>query len=92
MRENCVLYTFDLYFSPNIQVIKLRSWAGHTTHGEKKYVYRVLVGKHEEKNCSQHLSMGERIMLKWILTGLKDMGWIHLVQDRDKWQTLTNII
>ena len=41
----------DLYSSPNIiQVIKMRSmkWVGHVAHmGERRGVYRVLVGKPE---------------------------------------------
>ena len=40
----------DLYFSPNIiRVIKLKRmrWAGHVASmGERRGVYRVLVGKH----------------------------------------------
>jgi len=43
----------DLYFSPNIvRVIKSRRmrWAGHVARvGERRGVYRVLVGKHEGK-------------------------------------------
>jgi hypothetical protein len=43
----------DLYFLPNIlRVIKSRrmSWAGHVARmGEERGVYRVLVGKPEEK-------------------------------------------
>ena len=43
----------DLYCSPNIvRVIKSRRlrWAGHVTHmGERRGVYRVLVGKPEGK-------------------------------------------
>jgi len=42
-----------MYSSPNIvQVIKLSRmrWAGHVAHlGERRDVYRVLVGKPEEK-------------------------------------------
>jgi hypothetical protein len=45
--------SFDLYSSPNIvQTIKSRRtrWAGHVVcMGERKDVYRVLVGKSEEK-------------------------------------------
>ena len=44
---------YDLYSSPNIvRVIKSRRtrWAGHVVHmGEKRGVYRVLVGKPEGK-------------------------------------------
>jgi len=42
----------DLYFSPNVVwVIKLRMrWAGHVAHmGERRGVYRILLGKHEGK-------------------------------------------
>jgi len=41
----------DLYSSQNIiRVIKSRRWAGHVTRiGERKGVYRVLVGKREGK-------------------------------------------
>ena len=43
----------DLYCSPNIvRVIKWRRmrWAGHVARmGEDRVMYRVLVGKHEEK-------------------------------------------
>ena len=43
----------DLYWSPNIvRVIKSRriKWAGHVARmGEIRGLYRVLVGKHEEK-------------------------------------------
>jgi len=44
-RKLYILYFHDLYLSPNIQIIKLRRWAWHTTHGEKRNVYRVLVQK-----------------------------------------------
>jgi len=41
----------DLYSSPNnVRVIKSKRmrWAGHVAHlGERRDVYRVLVGKHE---------------------------------------------
>ena len=43
----------DLYYSPNIvRVIKSRRmrWEGHVAHmGERRDVYRVLVGKREGK-------------------------------------------
>ena len=43
----------DLYFSPNIvQVVKLGRirWVGHLAHkGERRGIYRVLVGKPEGK-------------------------------------------
>jgi len=45
---------YDLYCSPNIfRVIKSRrmSWAGHVARmGERRVVYKVLVGKPEERD------------------------------------------
>jgi hypothetical protein len=48
----------------------------HNTWREEKCIHRVLVRKPEGKNCSKHLSKGERIMLKWILKGPEGMGLI----------------
>jgi hypothetical protein len=45
---------YDMYSSPNtVQVIRSRrmKWVGHVAHtGERRSVYRVLVGKPERKN------------------------------------------
>jgi hypothetical protein len=35
--------------------------------GEKQYAYRISVGKPEEKRQLEDLSIGCRIILKWIL-------------------------
>jgi hypothetical protein len=55
----------DLYASPNsVRVIKSRimGWAGHVARmGERRGVYRVLVGKPEGKR-----PLGRRIRLSWI--------------------------
>jgi hypothetical protein len=39
-----------------------------------------------------HLTIGGRIILKWILreTGCGGMNWIDLTQDRDLWHALVN--
>jgi len=60
---------YDLYCSPNIiQVIKSRKmrWAGHVVHmGERRGVYKVLVGKPEGKRpCGRPRPRREE-MLKW---------------------------
>jgi len=53
VEENYIMRELnDLYFSPNIlRVIKSRRmrWAGYSAYGEKKGVYRALVGQPEGK-------------------------------------------
>jgi hypothetical protein len=60
----------DLYSSPNIfRVIKSRRkrWAGNATRkGERKGVYRVLVGKLRERGHLEDPGVDERIILRWI--------------------------
>ena len=58
----------DLYCSPNIvRVIKSRrmSWAGHVARmGERRGVYRILVGKPDGKRPLGRPKRG-RIILRW---------------------------
>jgi len=65
----------DLYSSPNIvRVIKSRRmrWAGHVAHmGEERRVYRVLVGKPEEK---RPLGRPRRRWVDNIRTDLLEVG------------------
>jgi len=60
----------DLYSSPYIvRVIKSRRirWAGYVVRmGERRGVYRVLVGKPEGKNHLQDPGVDVRIILRWI--------------------------
>jgi hypothetical protein len=60
----------ELYSSPNIvRVIKSRrmNWAAHVVRmGERRGVYRVLVGKHEGKDYSGGKNVDVRIIFKWI--------------------------
>ena len=85
----------DLY-SPNIvRVIISRRmrWVGHVVRmGERRGVYRILVGKPEGK---RPLGRPKRRWEDNIKTGLQEVGCgsmdcIELVQDRDRWWTLVN--
>jgi hypothetical protein len=58
----------DLYSSPDIVwVIKSRRmrWVGHVAHmGERKGIYRVLVGKPEEKNHLEDPGVDGKVILR----------------------------
>ena len=66
-------------------------WAGHVAHmGERRGLYRVLVGKPEGK---RQLGRPRRRWEDNIKMDLQEvrcggMDWIELAQDRDRWRTL----
>jgi hypothetical protein len=84
----------DLYTSPGIiRQIKTRRmrWMGHVVcMGEGRNVYRVLVGKPKGKRPFERPRCRWEDGIKMDLreTGWGDMEWIHLTQDRDRWQAL----
>jgi len=61
-----------------------------STMGERKGVYRVLVGKPEGKRpLGKPRSRNENyIKLDLHEVGRRGMDWIELAQDRDRWQAL----
>jgi hypothetical protein len=87
-----------LYSSPNIISLiisrKVR-WVGHVAHmGEEKNVYRVLVGKPEEKRPlgrPRHIWKGG-IRMDLMETGWGSVEWFQLAQDRDRWRALVNAV
>jgi len=88
----------DTYFSPNIfQVMKSRRMrlAGHVARmGDRKGVYRVLVGKPEGKRpLGRSRRRGENnLKMDFKEVGCGVMDWIDLVQDRDGCRALVNAV
>ena len=70
-------------------------WAGHVARmGERRGIYRVLVGKPEGK---RPLGRPRRIWEDNIKMDIQEVGcegmdWIELAQDRDRWRALVNAV
>jgi hypothetical protein len=65
-----------------------------STNGEKRNAYRLLVGKPEERRPlgrPRHRWL-DNIRMDLVEVGLGDVDWIRLVQDRDRWRTLVNLV
>jgi hypothetical protein len=88
----------NLYSYPDIiRQVKSRRmrWAGHVAHmGEKRKVYKVLVGKPEGKRPlgrpRRRWEDGIRMDLREIRLGGVD--WIRLSQDRDRWRAVVSAV
>jgi hypothetical protein len=78
-------------------VIKSRRmrWARYGAHtGEGRDVYRVLVGKPEEKRPlgrTRH-RWEDNIKIDFQEMGCRHMDWLELAQDSDRWQALVNAV
>jgi hypothetical protein len=88
----------SLYSSPNIvRVIKPRRmrWAGHVARmGEGRGVYRVVVGKPEDKRPlgRPRRRWEDNIKLDLREIGIDGSNWIRLVQDRVQWWAFVNTV
>jgi hypothetical protein len=68
--------------SSNIRVIKSRKMRRPCSmHGKMRNICKIFVRKPEGKRSFGRLGIG------W-----KAEDWIHLVQDRDQWQALVNMV
>jgi hypothetical protein len=88
----------ELYYSPSIiRIMKSRRlrWARHVARiGEKRNVYKLLVGKLEGKRPlgRPRLTWLDNIRMDLVEVGWGDVDWIGLAQDRDRWRALVNSV
>jgi transcription termination factor 2 len=80
-----------------IRIIKSRrlSWVGHVARmGEKRNVYRLLVGKSEEKRPlgRPRRRWKDNIKIEILEIGLSVVDWTGLAQDRYRWRALVNSV
>jgi len=87
-----------LYSSPNIVwVIKSRRmrWAGHVAHmGERRGIYRILVGKPEGNRPlgRPRPRWEDNIKMDLQEVGCRGMDWVELAQNRHRWRALVNSV
>jgi len=88
----------DLYCSPSIfRVIRSRRmrWAGHVAcMGDRRGIYRILIGKTEGKKPLgiPRPRWEDNINMDLQEVGCGGMDWIKLVQDRERWRALVNVV
>jgi len=64
----------------------------YSAYGERRGVYRVLVGKPEGKRQlgRPRLRWEDNIKIDLPEVGCEGLNWIELAQDRDRWRPLVN--
>ena len=70
-------------------------WAGHVARmGERRGVYRVLVGKPEGNRPlgRPRRRWEDNIKMDLQEVGCRDMDWIKLAQDRNRWRALLTAV
>jgi hypothetical protein len=87
----------NLYSSPIIiRIIKSRRmrWAGHVARIGEKNMYRLLVGKPEEKTPlgRPRRRWMDNIKMDLLGIGLNVVDWIGLAMDRYRWRALVNSV
>jgi len=97
-RKLCNEELNDLYSSPSIVwVIKLKRvrWMEHIVRiGERRGLYRVSVGKPEEKRTlgRPRPKWEDNIKMDLQEVGCGGMDWIKLAQEGDRWWALMNVV
>ena len=70
-------------------------WAGHVARmGDRRGVYRVLMGKPEGKRplMRPRHKWDNNIKMDPQEMGCGGMDWIELARGRDRWRTLVNVV
>jgi hypothetical protein len=70
-------------------------WVGNVARmGEKRIVYRLLVGKPEGRRPlgRPRRRWVDNIRMNLVEVGWGDVDWIGLAQDRDRWRALVNSV
>ena len=78
-----------------LSVRRRMRWAGHVARmGEERGVYRVLVGKPEERRPLGRpmRRWGDNIRMDLQEVGCGHVDWIGLAQDRDRWRTFMSAV
>jgi hypothetical protein len=66
----------------------------YSTHGERSGIYRVLVGRPEQKRSLERPRRGWEDNIKMDLweIGIDEPNWIRLAQDRVQWRAFVNTV